>query len=210
MDIFLNKVVQFYLNNMINLRHLTQRIKRCYTHKMAIVSWQRTAWRLCIDSKQRPATLVCDVSWSLQWRPFIHKISRCAIDWIAPHFVTAVICMYAHCRAIFLPARRYARSGTSYCPVSFRLCLCPCLSLSQVGVLSKRLNESSWFWTQRLCSVIVWGNSGISKNKRPSLWNFAPNFENFATASSKRAINLARQRRTLRAWYTRPSSVSWQ
>jgi len=31
--------------------------------------------------------------------------------------------------------------GTSHGPVS----VCPCLCLSQVGVLSKRLNESSWF-----------------------------------------------------------------
>ena len=34
-------VIQFYLNNTINLRHLTQHIRPpifCYTHKMAIVS----------------------------------------------------------------------------------------------------------------------------------------------------------------------------
>jgi len=40
MDIFLNKLIQFYLNNMLNLRHLlvTQRIVSRYTHKMTIVS----------------------------------------------------------------------------------------------------------------------------------------------------------------------------
>ena len=38
MDIFLNKLIQLYLNNTINLRHLTQRIVSCYIHKMAIVS----------------------------------------------------------------------------------------------------------------------------------------------------------------------------
>jgi len=51
MDIFLNKLVQFYLNNTINLRRLSQRIISCCTHKMAIVSWPRTMWRhitLCI------------------------------------------------------------------------------------------------------------------------------------------------------------------
>ena len=37
----------------------------------------------------------------------------------------------------FLPARRYASAGTSYGPVSVFVCL------SQVVVLSKRLNESS-------------------------------------------------------------------
>ena len=31
------KLIQFYLNNTINLRHLTQCIISCYTHKMAIV-----------------------------------------------------------------------------------------------------------------------------------------------------------------------------
>jgi len=34
---FLRQMVQFYLNNTINLRILTQRMM-CYTHKMAIVS----------------------------------------------------------------------------------------------------------------------------------------------------------------------------
>jgi len=37
-DIFLNKLIQFRLNNTINVRHLTQRITSCYTHKMTIVS----------------------------------------------------------------------------------------------------------------------------------------------------------------------------
>jgi len=35
MGIFLNKLIQFYLHNTINLRYSTQRIKSCYTHKMA-------------------------------------------------------------------------------------------------------------------------------------------------------------------------------
>jgi len=32
------KLIQFYFNNMIILRHLTQRIMSLYTYKMAIVS----------------------------------------------------------------------------------------------------------------------------------------------------------------------------
>jgi len=40
----------------------------------------------------------------------------------------------------FLPARRYASSGTNNGPVCLTVCL------SQVGVLSKRMNELSWFW----------------------------------------------------------------
>ena len=39
MDIFLSRLIKFYLNNTISLRILTQRIISCYTHKMAIVSW---------------------------------------------------------------------------------------------------------------------------------------------------------------------------
>ena len=38
-DISLNKLIQFYLNNTLNLRPLTPQIIPCYTHKMAIVSW---------------------------------------------------------------------------------------------------------------------------------------------------------------------------
>jgi len=38
MDILLNELIQFYLNDTINLRRLIQRITSCYTHKMAIVS----------------------------------------------------------------------------------------------------------------------------------------------------------------------------
>ena len=69
-------------------------------------------------------------------------------------------------RSDFLPARRCASAGTSYGPVS--VCLCP----SQVGILSKRLNESSWFLAWELPSTYlhyVKGNSGISKNKGTSL-----------------------------------------
>ena len=42
----------------------------------------------------------------------------------------------------FLRARCYASAGTSHDPVSVCLCLSVCLS--QVGILSKRMNESGW------------------------------------------------------------------
>jgi len=45
------KLIQFHLNSTINVRHLTQRIISCYTHKTAIVSWPLTLWlhfNLCI------------------------------------------------------------------------------------------------------------------------------------------------------------------
>ena len=43
-NIFWNKLIELYLNNMINLRHLTRPTMSCYTHKMAIVSWPQTLW----------------------------------------------------------------------------------------------------------------------------------------------------------------------
>ena len=45
----------------------------------------------------------------------------------------------------FLPSRRYASACTSYGPVS--------VCLTQVGVLSKRLNESSWVLAWELFST---------------------------------------------------------
>ena len=45
-------------------------------------------------------------------------------------------------RRVLLPARRYASAGTSHGFVSVSVCLSVCLS--QVGVLSKRLNELSY------------------------------------------------------------------
>jgi len=37
MDIFLNQLIQFYLNNTINLHHLTTHSTTVSTYKMAIV-----------------------------------------------------------------------------------------------------------------------------------------------------------------------------
>ena len=51
----------------------------------------------------------------------------------------------------FLPARRYANAGTSYGPVSVSI-VCFCVYLPQVGVLSKRLNESDWVLAWELLS----------------------------------------------------------
>jgi len=60
------------------------------------------------------------------------------------------------------------------------LCMCPFVRLSQDGVLSKRMNESSWFLACELLSIrlyytVLKGNSVISKNKGTSLWNFVLN-----------------------------------
>ena len=50
------------------------------------------------------------------------------------------------------PARRCASAGTSYCPVS----VCPSVCLSQVGVLSKRLDESIWVLACELFPPILY------------------------------------------------------
>ena len=42
---FLKLLVQFYLENTISLRHLTQRTVSCHTHKMAIVPWPQSLRR---------------------------------------------------------------------------------------------------------------------------------------------------------------------
>ena len=60
--------------------------------------------------------------------------------------------------------------GTSHIPVSVRP--------SQVGVLLRQLNESSWCLACELpstCPTLLLGNSVISKNKGTSLWNFVLN-----------------------------------
>jgi len=95
------------------------------------------------------------------------------------------------------------RESLGYCFHRAMLC---CVCPSQVGVLSKRLNESTWFLACELPShpsyTALKGNSVISKNKGTSLWNIVLNsgLKNFATAyrSSKRVINLARERWTLK------------
>jgi len=87
--------------------------------------------------------------------------------------------------------------GTSHGPVS--------VHPSQVGVLSKRINESSWFLARELHSTyptLCYTEIHVpSKIRVTSLWNFAPNsgLRKFRHGiSSKHAINLARERWTLR------------
>jgi len=90
--------------------------------------------------------------------------------------------------------------GTSHGPVSLRP--------SQVGVLSKRMNESSCFLAWELHST--YPTQCFKEIHVPWKIRVLPSgillqtvdLENFATAyrSSKRAINLARERWTLRAW----------
>ena len=113
-----------------------------------------------------------------------------------------------HC----LPVRSFASTGTSCGPVyvsvyvSVSVCLSVCLS-HQVGVLSKRLNESDWFLARELpstyptlCCKEIQVSPKIRALPSGTLLQTL-DLENFAMAyrSSKRAINLAPERWTLRA-----------
>jgi len=105
-------------------------------------------------------------------------------------------------RGELLPARRYASAGTSYGPVF----VCVCVCLSQVDVLSKRMNESSWFLAWELHST--YPTLCYKEIHVPSKIRVLPSgfllqtldLENFATEyrSSKRVSNLALERQTLR------------
>jgi len=101
-------------------------------------------------------------------------------------------------RGELLPARRYA-SADSYGPVF----VCVCVCLSQVDVLSKRMNESSWFLAWELHSTLCYKEIHIPSKIRVLPSGFllqTLDLENFATEyrSSKRVINLALERQTLR------------
>ena len=92
--------------------------------------------------------------------------------------------------------------GTSHGPVSVCLSVRVRVRLSQVGVLSKRMNESGWFLARELHST--YPTLCYKEIHVPSKIRVPPSgillqtldLENFATAyrSSKRVINLARER----------------
>ena len=103
----------------------------------------------------------------------------------------------------FLPARRYASAGTIYGPVS--VCVC----LAQAGVMSKRMNESGRFLAWQLpctCRPLCYKEVRVPSTIRvlPSgtlLQTLDLEVRTFASAyrSSKRVINFARERWTIRA-----------
>jgi len=105
---------------------------------------------------------------------------------------------------VILPAQRYASAGTSYGPVS----VCLSVSLSQVGVLSKGMNGLIWFWhggffRPVLHCVLRKFRYLQYRSKGTSLWNFVLNSGlrkvRHGMSIVKRAINLTRERWTLRA-----------
>jgi len=79
MDIFLNKLIQFYLNDTTDLRHLTQRIVSCYTVP--------TKWRSCHDHR------LCDVTSFCVWRlvhSTVHDPVTRRVDWSRTTWLAAV------------------------------------------------------------------------------------------------------------------------
>jgi len=101
------------------------------------------------------------------------------------------ICWFnrACCRLPQFLQRRHVVIYTRATRYMARPCVRPsvCLSLSQVGVLSKRLNGSSWFCHKvslDLIFTVLSEYSCISTNKGTSLWNSVPNLdlEKFDTA----------------------------
>jgi len=104
----------------------------------------------------------------------------------------------------FLPARRYASAGTSQCshgPMSVCLSVCRKLecSLETDERIELVFGMGAYF---RPSYTVLKGNSGISKDKgtSPGTLSQTRDLENFASMyrSSKRVIDLARERWTLR------------
>ena len=97
------------------------------------------------------------------------------------------------CILLFYPRDAMLATGTT---VAMALCLC----LSQVGVLKKLLDESSWFLAWGLlstCPTLCFKEIQISSKIR----DFSPERYSKLAAyrSSKRVVNLAREKWTLRA-----------
>ena len=74
-------------------------------------------------------------------------------------------------------------------------CVCPSVCLSQAGIVSKRLDESSWFWARRLRSTyptLCYKEIGVSPKIRVRSTSSGTlsqtlDLENFATASRRYA-----------------------
>jgi len=91
-----------------------------------------------------------------------------------------IICMSSLCRPLICLDHFYPCYAILARVLAMALCpsVCVCVCLAQVGVLSKRMNESSWFWHGSFLPPVlhcVKRNLGISKNKGTSIWNFVPN-----------------------------------
>ena len=78
-----------------------------------------------------------------------------------------------------IPGRGYASAGTSYGPVSVCLSVCLSVYLSQVGVLSKRIDRSSCFSQGSFFEpsyIVLCGKFEYLQNECTFLGNSIPNF----------------------------------
>jgi len=106
---------------------------------------------------------------------------------------------------LFLPARRYASAGTSYGPVPVSVTSRCSIETDERLELVLAWELSSTYPTLCYNDIQVPPKTIISGTLLLTL-----DLENFATTyrSSKRVINLARERSTLRVWWTGQSSVN--
>jgi len=108
---------------------------------------------------------------------------------------------YSHPVCLPIPARRYASAGTSHGPVSVCVSVTGRSSIEKVKRIELGFGVGAPF---DLSYTVLNENWCISKNNGTSLWNCVPNSglrENLASVyrSSKRVIDLARERWTPRA-----------
>jgi len=87
-----------------------------------------------------------------RWQKFSPQFFEMSSHFCFDFALYYILSFYHLLLCVLLPARRYASTGTSYGHVS--------ACLSQVGVLSKRLNELRWFLARELPSTCP--NSGLS------------------------------------------------
>jgi len=121
----------------------------------------------------QPACFVC---MSIVFNVFLHFVC-CIFSWLSRLWtvwlsVAVQLKVETTCSressAVFT-ARRYANAVLAVALVS----VCLSVSLSQIRVLSKWLNKSSWFLV--LSHTVLLRNSGTTKNNGTSLWNFVLN-----------------------------------
>ena len=113
-DIFVNQKVDFYFNNMINLRPLTPHIRPCYTHKMAR---SYHGHRYCDNFTLGIANIVnCTVAVQVtfsaltllvgrqEWHPTCKKLSGGVLAWLSvwSEVQTCIWPSWCHCHSLFL------------------------------------------------------------------------------------------------------------
>jgi len=119
--------------------NVQRRIKHC-THYCSIFSLSST-----VSSKSRQTPLkLAGYKWQCLEQTTSHNLSLAVVRYYTE---TNSYWIDSQLRYSETRSTHYASAGTSYGPVSVRLCLSVCLSvcLSQVGILSKRMDGLIFF-----------------------------------------------------------------